>query len=161
MPTQAVTQRTQGRTPAHNRPAARTVQAIGRFVLHYLEMCAVMCVGGLVLSVLFFGAAGLLGYTDLPQQFPELSVLVIAINLSLPMAAWMRFRGMDWRPTLEMAGSTMVIGLLLIAAYWLDIIPKSSLIEVQTSLACPVMLAVMLFRFRLYSGHQGHRAHTA
>jgi hypothetical protein len=124
-------------------------------------MCAVMCIGALVLSVLFFGAAGLLGYTDLPQQYPELSVLVIAINLSVPMLAWMRFRGMDWRPTLEMAGSTMVVGLLLIAAYWLGIVPKSSLIDVQTSLACPVMLVVMLFRFRLYSGHQGHHAHTA
>jgi hypothetical protein len=156
----AVTQRTQGRAPARAGPIARTVRPIGRFVLHYVEMCAVMCLGALVLSVLFFGAAGLLGYTDLPQQYPELSVLVIAINLSVPMLAWMRFRGMDWRPTLEMAGSTMVIGLLLIAAYWLGIVPKSSLIEVQTSLACPVMLAVMLFRFRLYSGHQSHRAHT-
>jgi hypothetical protein len=161
MPAPAVTPRTQGRTPARDRPIARTVRAIGRFVLHYVEMCAVMCLGGLVLSVLFFGAAGLLGYTDLPQQFPELSVLVIAINLSVPMAAWMRFRGMDWQPTLEMAGSTMVVGLLLIAAYWLDIIPESSLVDVQTSLACPVMLAVMLFRFRLYSRHHGHRAHTA
>jgi hypothetical protein len=160
MPAPAVTQRTQGRIPVRAGSVAGTVRPIGRFVLHYLEMCAVMCVGGLVLSVLFFGAAGLLGYTDLPQRFPELSVLVIAINLSVPMAAWMRFRGMDWRPTLEMAGSTMVVGLLLIAAYWLDIIPKTSLIEVQTSLACPVMLAVMLFRFRLYSGHHGHRAHT-
>jgi hypothetical protein len=54
----------------------------------------------------------------------------------------------------------MVVGLLLIAAYWLGIIAQSSLIEVQTSLACPLMLAVMLFRFPLYSGHQGHRAHT-
>jgi hypothetical protein len=157
---QAVTQETQGRTPARDGPSAGTVRALGRFVLHYVEMCAVMCLGALALSVLFFGAAGLLGYTDMPQQYPELSVLVIAINLSLPMAAWMRFRGMDWRPTLEMAGSTMVVGLLLIAAYWLGIVPESSLIEVQTSLACPVMLAVMLFRFRLYSGHQGHRAHT-
>jgi deazaflavin-dependent oxidoreductase (nitroreductase family) len=123
-------------------------------------MCVVMCVGAIVLSVLFFGAAGLLGYTDLPQRLPELSVLVIAVNLSLPMAAWMRFRGMEWRPTLEMSGSTMVVGLLLIAAYWLDMIAKSSLIEVQTSLACPVMLPVMLFRFRLYSGHTGHHAHA-
>jgi hypothetical protein len=160
MPAPALTQSTRARAAARAGPLARTLRPIGRFVLHYLEMCAVMCLGGIVLSVLFFGAAGLLGYTDMPQQFPKLSVLVIAINLSLPMAAWMRFRGMDWRPTLEMAGSTMVIGLLLIATYWLGIVPKSSLVDAQTSLACPMMLAVMLFRFRLYSGHQGHRAHT-
>jgi hypothetical protein len=107
MPAHAVTQRTQGRIPARDGPIAHTVRPVGRFVLHYIEMCAVMCIGALVLSVLFFGAAGLLGYTDMPQQYPELSVLVIAIDLSVPMAAWMRFRGMDWQPTLEMAGSTI------------------------------------------------------
>ena len=161
MPPQAVTQRAQEKAPARDGSVARTVRPIGRFVLHYIEMCAVMCIGALVLSVLFFGAAGLFGYTDMPRQFPELSVLVIAINLSVPMAAWMRFRGMDWRPTVEMAGSTMVVGLLLIAAYWLGIVAKGSLVDVQTSLACPVMLAVMSVRFPLYSAHQGHRVHRS
>jgi hypothetical protein len=97
----------------------------------------VMCAGAVVLSVLFFGAAALLGYTDLPQRAPELSVFVIAVNLSLPMAAWMRFRGMQWQPTLEMAGSTMVVGLLLIAAYWAGFVAKDSLIEIQTGPGLP------------------------
>lgn len=143
--------------PVRDGPVAHVVRPVGRFGLHMLEMCMVMCAGAVVLSVLFFGAAGLLGYTDLPQSAPELSVFVIALNLSVPMAAWMRFRGMDWQPTLEMAGSTMVVGLALIAAYWMDLIARDSLIEVQTSLACPVMVAVMLLRFRLYSG--SHSAH--
>jgi hypothetical protein len=61
-----------------------------------------------------------------------------------------------------MAGSTMVVGLLLIAAYWLDVVARDSLVEIQTSLACPVMIAVMLLRFRLYSAdHSGHTAHHA
>ena len=66
---------------------------------------------------------------------------------------------MAWQPTLEMAGSTMVVGLALIAAYWMDLIARNSLVGVQTSLACPVMLAVMLVRFRLYSS--SHAAHSA
>jgi Zn-dependent protease len=111
------------------------------------------------LSVGFFGAASLLGYTDLLQTAPELVVLAIALNLSVPMAAWMRYREMNWQPTLEMAGSTMAVGLALIAAYWMDLVARDSLVEVQTSLACPVMLAVMLVRFRLYSG--SHSAHAA
>ncbi|HEU4948270.1 MAG TPA: hypothetical protein VFT31_14055 [Kribbella sp.] len=131
--------------------------------MHYLEMCVVMCVGAVSLSVLFFGAAALLGYTDLPERAPELTALVVAINLSLPMAVWMRFRGMDWRPTLEMSGATMVAGLLLIAAYRLDVIEQSSLMELQTGLfACPLMLVVMLTRFRLYSAkHNHHRGDPA
>jgi hypothetical protein len=134
------------------------VRPVGRFGLHRLAMCMVMCVGAVALSLVFFGAASLLGYTDLLQTAPELAVLVIALNLSVPMLAWMRYRGMAWQPTLEMAGSTMVVGLALIAAYWMDLIARTSLVEVQASLACPVMLAVMLVRFRLYSG--SHSAHS-
>lgn len=144
---------------ARDGPVAGYLPAVGRFAAHLLEMCMVMCAGAVVLSVLFFGAAGLLGYSELPQRAPELSALVLAINLSLPMAAWMRFRGMQWRPTLEMSGATMAVGLALIVGYWLDIVARSSLIEVQTSLACPVMIAVMLARFRLYSSHMRHHAH--
>jgi hypothetical protein len=120
-------------------------------------MCKVMCGGAVVLSVLFVGAAALLGLDDLPRTAPGVSVLVIAVNLSVPMLVWMRFRGMAWQLTLEMAGSTMVVGLLLIAGYWLDFVARDSLVEIQTSLACPVMIAAMLLRFRLYSaGHSGH-----
>jgi hypothetical protein len=116
-----------------------------------------MCGGAAVLSVLFVGAAALLGLDDLPRTAPGVSVLVIAVNLSVPMLVWMRFRGMAWQLTLEMAGSTMVVGLLLIAGYWLDFVARDSLVEIQTSLACPVMIAAMLLRFRLYSaGHSGH-----
>ena len=87
---------------AVERSPAAFGRLVGRFLLHFAEMCMVMCVGGIVLSVLFFQGAAALGYTNLPQTAPTLSVLVIALNLSVPMAAWMRYRGMAWRPTLEM-----------------------------------------------------------
>jgi hypothetical protein len=154
------THESQEEAQVRNRPVASFLQPVGRFVMHYAEMCMVMCVGAISLSVLTFGAAGLLGYTNLPQRAPALTVLIIAVNLSLPMGVWMRFRGMEWRPTLEMSGSTMVAGLLLIVAYWLGIVTKGSLIGLQTGiLACPLMLAVMLVRFRLYStSHEHHHA---
>lgn len=140
-------------------PAAKPV---GRFLLHLAEMCVVMCGSGIILSVIFFEGAVALGYANLPQTAPELSVLVIAVNLSVPMAAWMRYRGMAWQPTLEMAIPTMATGLLLIAAYRLGLVAAGSLIEIQTSLACPVMLAVMLLRFRLYSApHTGQHVHAS
>jgi hypothetical protein len=143
--------------PVLDRPVVRVLRPIGRFVAHLVEMCMVMCVGAIALSVLVFGVAAGLGFSDMPERQPELTVLLIAINLSLPMAAWMRYRAMGWRPTLEMSGATMVVGLLLIAAYWLGIVDKSNLVDVQTSLACPSMLPPMLFRYRLYSGgHAGH-----
>lgn len=145
------------------RSLAATGKPVGRFLLHFVEMCMVMCVSGILLSVAFFQGAVALGYSDLPRTAPELSVLVIAINLSVPMAAWMRYRGMGWRPTLEMTIPTMATGLILIAAYWLDLLAASSLIGIETRLACPVMLAVMLLRFPLYSAPHAahHSAHHA
>jgi hypothetical protein len=135
----------------------KILRRVGRFAVHYVEMCMVMCVGAVALGVGFFGVAGLLGYDDLPHRLPEVSALLVAISLSVPMAAWMRLRGMPWRPTIEMSGATLAIGLALIVGYRLGMVDAESLISVQVSLACPVMLAVMLVRFRLYSGHTGHR----
>jgi hypothetical protein len=51
-------------------------------------MCAVMCLGGGLLIALFFGAAALLGFSDLRQQAPVLSALVIAVILAGAMVAW-------------------------------------------------------------------------
>jgi deazaflavin-dependent oxidoreductase (nitroreductase family) len=147
-----IAHRARGRSPA-DHVEVHALEPVGRFLLHLLEMCMVMCAGAIGLSVLFFGTANLMGFSNLPARAPELSVLVIALNLSLPMAAWMRFRGMAWRPTLEMSGSTMVFGLLLVAAYWMDLVAKDGLVELQTSAACPLMLVVMLLRPRLYSSH--------
>ncbi len=86
-------------------------------------------------------------------------MVVIAVSLSVPMLLWMRYyMRMDWRPTLEMSGSTMVAGLLLIAAYTAGLVAKSDLIPLQTGLlACPLMLVVMLFRFPLYSSAHQHQ----
>jgi deazaflavin-dependent oxidoreductase (nitroreductase family) len=130
-----------------------------RFVLHVVEMCAAMCVGAIGLSVLFFGGAAMVGYTNLPERAPVLTVVVVAINLSLPMAAWMRFRGMAWRSTLELSGATILAGVGLLVGYWSGAIAQDSLLPLQTGLlACPLMVAIMLLRFPLYSSE--HTAHS-
>lgn len=132
-----------------------------RFALHLVEMCIAMCVGAIALSLIFFEGANLIGYPNLPDTHPLLSTFVLAINLSVPMVAWMRFRGMDWRSTLEMSGATMAAGILLITAAWLGLISTSSPFDWLRSMACPIMLAVMLFRFNLYSGRSGQHTHEA
>ena len=148
------------RASSRDGPSSSAAKPAVRFLLHVLEMCVVMCVGGGLLSLLFFGSAALLGYSDLKQTAPELSILAIAVALSVSMVAWMRFRGMQWRPTLEMAGSTMAVGLLMIAASWLELASTTTLIQMECGLACLAMIAVMLFRVPLYSGHPARQAHA-
>jgi hypothetical protein len=149
---------TQTGTAPTTRPGVveGVARPLARFGLHFLEMCAVMCVGGIALSFLFFEGAVLLGFSDLPSTAPVLSVAVIATNLTAPMVAWMRYRHMEWRPTLEMAATTVVTGVALIVGYLTGLVEKSSLIDIQTSLACPLMLAVMVPRFHLYSSAHHH-----
>ena len=139
------------------------VARLGYFIWHLLEMCLTMCLGGIALNVLFFLSAAKIGYPNLLERFPEFSLLAIGINLAVPMAAWMRFRGHEWRPTLEMASTSVILSILLIGAAWLGIITESSRLEWLTRLACPVMLIPMLFRLDVYTGHHhaGHAAHQA
>jgi hypothetical protein len=134
---------------------------IGHFLWHFVQMCLACCIGGTTLSVLFFVGAALIGYSDLTQRAAELSTLLIALFLALPMAAWMRFRGMQWRPSLEMAVTPIVVGILLIGLSWLGIVARSSLIEWLTGLACPVMLIPMLLRLDLYTGRSDHHMQAA
>jgi hypothetical protein len=76
------------------------------------------------------------------------------------MVVWMRFRGMEWRPTLEMAAPALVAGVLMVAGYWIGIVAQADLIGSVCGVACLGMIAVMLFRFRLYSTHTGHHAES-
>ena len=156
-------------TKQHSSPRKVLVPGIvartGYFALHFLEMCLVMCIGGIPLIVLFFVGAAQIGYPDLFEQSPEVAVLVIGFSLALPMLAWMRFRGHEWRPTVEMASTTIVLAILLVGLGWLGILPKTSLIEWMRTLACPVMIIPMLFRLDQYTAHHAnhsrHHLHAA
>lgn len=154
------TARSPERASVRDQSISDTAKGAGRFGLHFLEMCAVMCLGGGLLIVLFFGAAALLGFSDLRQDAPALSALVIAVLLAGAMVAWMRFRRMEWRPTLEMAVSSIAAGVLLVAGYWLGIVSDSALVPSVCGLACVAMIAVMLFRVPLYSSSHSHHAHA-
>ena len=137
------------------------VAPVWHFIRHFLEMCLAMCIGGIPLIVLFFWGAARTGYPDLLQQFPELSVMATGFILSLPMIAWMRFRGMEWRLTLEMSITTIVLGILLASLAWIGILPRNGLLEWMTRLACPLMLIPMFLRLDHYTGRDGHSMHAA
>ena len=143
--------------PVRDGPIAAAAKPAARFGRHLLEMCIVMCVSLGVLGALFFGAAAVLGFSaDVWEQAPALAVLVVAAVLAGSMVVWMRLRGMDWRPRLEMAGAAVAGGALVLAAYWLGVVALSDLLPSVCGVACLAMIGVMLFRVRLYSSHHAH-----
>ena len=86
------------------------------FTRHFLEMCITMCAGGAILGLIVFGIPASIGAPDVREQFPEIGLILIAILLTLPMAAWMRFRGMEWRPIVEMSAIPIGLAVVLIGA---------------------------------------------
>ena len=153
--------------------AAAPRLSVGRqgwnFVRPFLELCVAMCLGGAVLAVVVFAAIpGLFGSPNLRELLPELSLVMIAVILTLPMAGWMRFRGMPWRPIAEMSVVPIASAILIIGMVWAGAAPVSALqIEFGTfcGISCLAMFVVMLFRLDLYTGrsgeHMGHAAHAA
>jgi hypothetical protein len=151
-------------------PTARP--SLGRqswnFARHFLEMCIAMCAGGAILSLIVFGMPALIGAPNLREQFPELGLIVIAILLIVPMAAWMLFRGMEWRPIVEMSAIPVGLAILMISAVWAGFAPGSTMqigFGSFCGMSCVGMFVVMFFRLDLYTGRTGHHmsrgAHAA
>jgi hypothetical protein len=132
------------------------MRAAGHFLWNFVRMCLPGCLGALILSVAFFGTAALVGYPDLIGQAPVLSTMVLTINFTLPLVAWMSFRQRQRRPTLEMAGASIGLGIVLIGMSLVGLIPMSDIFGWEASLCCPTMLVPMLFRAHLYAGSMGH-----
>ena len=143
-------------SPARDGPA----QLVARFGRHVLEMCAVMCVTLVLLGLVVTAAAAALGSPNPITSASALSAAVVTVALAGSMTVWMRYRAMAWQPTLEMAGSTIVAGALMLAGYAAGLVPASELVSGTCGLACGAMIAVMLLRFRLYASHS-HQAKAA
>ena len=158
-------------TPVHDVTVTSTATSaaehlgVGRqvwhFARHYLEMCAAMCIGGVILNTLVFKAGpALFGYPDLRQHQPGLALVVAACLFTVPMAIWMRIRGMAWRPTLEMSGATVGLAIVVVALSGLGLVSQRGLhawLDASCGPLCAVMVVPMLFRLPLYTGRTGHR----
>ena len=81
-------------------------------------------------------------------------LLGMGITMTLPMVAWMRYRGHGWQPSNEMGASMMIptVGVagLLGAGLVTDF---GTLMTIEHVVMFPAMLAAMLMRRDEYTGH--------
>jgi hypothetical protein len=129
---------------------------VGRFVLHYFEMCIPMCIGFAVGDLVYFSIAGLLGYSEPFTELPLLSVLVVTVAMTAPMTAWMLYRGMPRRATWEMSATMPILAIALVTLGGLGVVAMGDLALLMHGLMMPVMLVPMLLRPGLYAGHTHH-----
>lgn len=149
--------------PAATRSSGvRAVAPVGHFLAELAAMCAVMCTGGILLSLASFELASALGYPNLALEAPELSAAIITIWLALPMAVSMTVRGHDRRHNIVMTGSTIGVGIVVIGLLWSGVISTSGLANWHSlfGLICPpaclIMIVEMLISFNMYSGRARH-----
>ena len=134
------------------------------FVRHFVEMCLAMCLGLAVLDTVYSWLAGQFGVVNPYLQFPELSAAVVAFNMTAPMVAWMRLRGMAWGLITEMSWAMIAEAVLIVAAYWFGILHNEAVGSTSTlwfwqhGLMLPVMLIPMFLRLDHYTGTMHHQA---
>jgi hypothetical protein len=153
-------------TAAEKSPISRTVTPVGRFLAELGGMCAVMCVGGSIVTFVAFQIATWLGYPDLVQQSLYLSIVIVAVCLSLPMAIYMAVRGHGRRHNVEMTGTTIGVGIAMVGLVWSGAISTTGLqtwrdvFGLVCGPACLLMIVQMLISFNIYSGRAQHSSTT-
>jgi hypothetical protein len=123
----------------HTAPHSRGSR-VWHFLRHYLEMVVAMLVGMFVLGPL----EGLV-WPALTAR-PDVGVLVMATNMSIGMAAWMRFRGHSWRGIAEMSASMYLPFVVLLVPFWAGTIGEHTMMTWGHLLMLPAMALVMLLR---------------
>lgn len=123
------------------------------FIRHFAEMVAAMVIGMMLLGPLWNLALAALGAPDLLDR-PELDALAMAANMSLAMAAWMRFRRHSWRSVLEMSAAMFVPFVALFIPMWWGLLSGDTMIVAGHVLMLPAMIIAMILRRDEYREHR-------
>jgi hypothetical protein len=134
-------------------------QALRRFLRHYLEMITAMVVGMVVLGVAEAMLLDRVGGAETPAR-PETDALIMATNMIVPMAAWMRFRGHRWGAIAEMAVAMYLPFVVLFVPLWLGVLSPTGLMVLGHVLMLFAMAAVMWRRRDEYASHHHKKAQS-
>jgi len=127
---------------------------VRNFVRHYAEMLAAMFIGMFVLGAALALPLELMGadVSSWDTEAPALQLLMMAFTMTVPMVAWMRYRGHGWAPCWEMSGAMFVPTFVALALLWTSVeMSTHGLMMIQHIAMFPAMLGVMLLRRDEYS----------
>jgi hypothetical protein len=153
-------------TQADHRVAARAgrrpISSARHLVRHYFEMVVAMFAGMVVLGIPAGWALEAFGTSTsaLTAEAPALMLFGMMATMTVPMVAWMRFRGHGRRANAEMAASMVLPTLAAVGLLATGVTTYSGSLMVFEHVAMLLgMLAAMLLRLEEYTRHHGH-AHS-
>jgi hypothetical protein len=120
------------------------------FARHFGEMLLAMFLGmgvlGGLAAVIFAASGG--SSSDLPGG---VRVMLMGVYMTVPMVAWMRYRGHAAARNFEMALSMMVPTLAAAVLAWAGALGTGAALGVQHVVMVPAMLGAMLWRYDHYA----------
>jgi hypothetical protein len=123
---------------------------LSHFWKHYLQMAAVMGVGMFVAGAILTFTVGLKSRDEVTIRYPNQALLAMVAGMSIPMVAWMSFRGMGWRNSYEMALAMVLPVIPFLCLVWFGI-TKSAWCGPYCVSTFVAMFALMRYRRSEYS----------
>lgn len=147
--------------PLHAETAAprsprRRRSALLAFSQHYVEMVVAMVLGMFVLGAALAIPLELAGVdvSNWDRDAPLLLLLGMAFAMTVPMVAWMRYRGHGWAPAWDMAAAMFLPSFAAVGLLWASLESDiHALLMIQHVAMLPAMLVAMLLRRHEYTGH--------
>ncbi|HEY0696903.1 MAG TPA: hypothetical protein VGD43_03735 [Micromonospora sp.] len=116
---------------------------------HFAEMVAAMLVGMMVLGAVARMGLMLVGWSEVLDR-TEVAVVLMAVNMSIGMSVWMRYRRHSWASILEMDAVMVASFVVLLVPFWTGVLSAGAVMMVGHMLMLPAMALVMLRRWRDY-----------
>jgi len=121
------------------------VTRVKRFVRHSVEMVLAMFVGMAVLGLPLYAVGS--GWHELAIEAPAIGFLGMAASMTVPMVAWMRYRGHGWRANTEMSMAMVIPTFAVIALVWADLVTDTGvLMTIEHVAMLAAMAGAMLLR---------------
>lgn len=124
--------------------------ALRRFVRHYVEIVIAAVVGMAVLGPAESMLLDAIGWAGLVASI-EVAALVMATNMAVATAAWMRLRRHGWPAVAEMAVAMYAPFVVLFPPLWLGVLSVTGLMVLGHVLMLFTIAAAMLRRRDEYS----------
>lgn len=127
-----------------------------RFTRHLMEMVLAMMAGMVVLGVALWALGEPPGFSSLLVEYALMGAF-----MSVPMVAWMRYRGHAWSDGLEMVGAMLVPMFALVIPVELGLagyvpgLSEQTLMVLSHVAMIAGMVVLMIYRFERYA-HSHH-----
>jgi hypothetical protein len=136
--------------PVVIRPEKNGRRHVSPFWRHFLQMLAAMGVGMIATAAIFLTIVGAKTWAEVTTQYPTQALLAMAVGMTVPMVAWMVYRGMGWKNSYEMAAVMVLPVIPFLCLVWFDV-TNSAQCGAYCLVTVAAMLGLMLYRRTEYS----------